>query len=148
MEIKAKSAADYGLTMTENAAKRIKFLVEQENQPVLLRVAVLGGGCSGFQYSFSLDEKENPDDLRITRDEAVILIDDMSVSLLQGSEVDFYALSVEFLVSSVAKQGDIPLDDDDVAGASDHGPIDRGWSAVSGRPEWSSESRRRSGRQG
>jgi iron-sulfur cluster insertion protein len=89
-EIKAKSAADYGLTMTENAAKRIKFLVDQESAPVTLRVSVLGGGCSGFQYSFSLDDTENADDLKIERDDAVILIDDMSVSLLQGSEVDFY----------------------------------------------------------
>jgi len=89
-EIKAKSAADYGLTMTESAAKRIKYLVGQESAPVMLRVSVLGGGCSGFQYSFSLDDTENADDLKIEREDAVILIDDMSVSLLQGSEVDFY----------------------------------------------------------
>jgi iron-sulfur cluster insertion protein len=56
----------------------------------MLRVAVLGGGCSGFQYNFSLDDKENDDDLRIVRDDAVILIDETSVSLLQGSEVDYY----------------------------------------------------------
>lgn len=89
-EIKAKSAADYGLSMTDNAAKRIKFLVAQESPAVMLRVAVLGGGCSGFQYNFSLDDTENADDLRILRDDAVILVDETSVSLLQGSEVDFY----------------------------------------------------------
>ena len=89
-EIKAKSASDYGLSMTESAAKRVKFLVAREAEPAMLRVAVLGGGCSGFQYNFSLDDKENTDDLRIVRDDAVILIDETSVSLLQGSEVDYY----------------------------------------------------------
>ena len=89
-EIKAKSAADYSLSMTEGAAKRINYLMTQEKDVNFLRVSVLGGGCSGFQYSFAFDDSENADDLRIERDGAVILIDDMSVSLLQGSAIDFY----------------------------------------------------------
>ena len=89
-EIKAKSAADYSLSMTESAAKRINYLMAQEEDASFLRVSVLGGGCSGFQYSFGFDDTENPDDLRIERDGAVILVDELSISLLQGSEVDFY----------------------------------------------------------
>lgn len=89
-EIKAKSAADYGLSMTENAAKRLNALIAQEKDGTYLRVSVLGGGCSGFQYSFALDDTENAEDLRVERDGAVILVDDMSVTLLQGSEIDFY----------------------------------------------------------
>jgi iron-sulfur cluster insertion protein len=89
-EIKARSAADYDLTMTASAATRIKRLIGDEREPAFLRVAVIGGGCSGFQYTFSLDDSETDDDLRIERDGAVILVDEMSVSLLQGSEIDFY----------------------------------------------------------
>ncbi len=89
-EIKAKSAADYGLSMTENAAKRLNYLIAREKDATFLRVSVLGGGCSGFQYSFAFDETESTDDLRVERDGAVILVDVMSVTLLQGSEIDFY----------------------------------------------------------
>jgi len=89
-EIKVKSAADYGLSMTESAAKRLNYLITQEKEAAFLRVSVLGGGCSGFQYSFAFDDTENADDLRVERDGAVILVDDMSVTLLQGSEIDFY----------------------------------------------------------
>lgn len=89
-EIAARSAAEYGLQMTRAAARRVKTIVAEEPETAWVRIGVLGGGCSGFQYRFSIDRAENDDDLRIERDGAVILIDDTSVSLLQGSEIDFY----------------------------------------------------------
>lgn len=55
----------------------------------MLRVAVDGGGCSGFQYRFDLVEAAEADDLTIERDGARALIDDVSVALLKGSEIDF-----------------------------------------------------------
>ena len=55
----------------------------------MLRVAVEGGGCSGFQYQFDLVDAAEPDDHRIERDGAVALVDDISVALLKGSEIDF-----------------------------------------------------------
>jgi iron-sulfur cluster assembly accessory protein len=55
----------------------------------MLRIAVDGGGCSGFQYRFDLVERAEPDDHRIERDGAAALVDDISVALLKGSEIDF-----------------------------------------------------------
>jgi iron-sulfur cluster insertion protein len=88
-EIKSRSAADFGMTMTARAAERVRRLRAQEGERTLLRLSVVGGGCSGFQYTFALDDTENDDDLRIERDGMVIVVDETSVTLLQGSEVDF-----------------------------------------------------------
>ncbi len=88
-EIKPRSAADYGVSMTDRAAKRIASLSAHEGKPVLLRVAVAGGGCSGFQYGFELDDSRKDDDLVLERDGAVVVIDETSISLLQGSEIDW-----------------------------------------------------------
>ena len=56
---------------------------------MLLRVAVDGGGCSGFQYRFDLVEGAEDDDLRVERDGAAALVDPISLALLKGSEIDF-----------------------------------------------------------
>ncbi len=78
------------ITMTERAARRIADLVEQEGAPNgVLRVAVSGGGCSGFQYGFSLDDKVNQDDVVVERDDAQMVIDSMSLLYLTGAEVDY-----------------------------------------------------------
>ena len=61
--------------VTPNAAKRIAFLAAKEAKPVMMRVAVLGGGCSGFQYNFSFEEQKNDDDLVIERDGAAVVVD-------------------------------------------------------------------------
>ena len=55
----------------------------------MLRVAVDGGGCSGFQYRFDLVEHADPDDLRVERDGASAVVDVVSLALLNGSEIDF-----------------------------------------------------------
>lgn len=78
------------LGLTASAARRILKVAESEGNPALgLRISVSGGGCSGFQYSFSLDADETPDDVVITRDGARLLIDTVSLEYLRGSELDF-----------------------------------------------------------
>lgn len=84
----APPAATLGLTAS--AARRILKVAESEGNPALgLRISVSGGGCSGFQYSFSLDADETPDDIVITRDGARLLVDTVSLDYLRGSELDF-----------------------------------------------------------
>jgi iron-sulfur cluster insertion protein len=77
------------LTLSENAARRIKTIAASEGRPLMLRVAVDGGGCSGFQYRFDLVDSVEDDDLKIERDGAAALVDVVSLALLKGSEIDF-----------------------------------------------------------
>lgn len=77
------------LTLSENAARRIKTIAASEGRPLMLRVAVDGGGCSGFQYRFDLVDTVEDDDLKVERDDAVALVDVVSLALLKGSEIDF-----------------------------------------------------------
>ena len=76
-------------TMTARAARRIAEILSAEGGEAMLRVAVTGGGCSGFQYSFALDDARADDDLAIERDGVVVLIDAMSLDFLKGAELDF-----------------------------------------------------------
>src|SRR6185436_6194111 len=77
------------LTLSTAAAKRIQAIGAAEGRKVMLRVAVEGGGCSGFQYQFDLVEAANDDDLKVERDGAAALVDVISLALLKGSEIDF-----------------------------------------------------------
>ena len=77
------------ISLSPAAAQRIRAIGEAEGRDVMLRVAVEGGGCSGFQYQFDLVEAAEPDDLRVERDGAAALIDEMSMVMLKGSEIDF-----------------------------------------------------------
>jgi iron-sulfur cluster assembly accessory protein len=77
------------VTLSETAAKRIRAIGQAEGRPVMLRVAVEGGGCSGFQYQFDLVDEAQPEDLRIERDGAAALVDDVSLAFLKGSVIDF-----------------------------------------------------------
>ncbi|MBC6981745.1 MULTISPECIES: iron-sulfur cluster insertion protein ErpA [unclassified Caulobacter] len=77
------------VTLTEPAARRIRELAEAEGRPLMLRVAVDGGGCSGFQYRFELVDAAEDDDLRIERSGSTALVDPISLPLLAGSAVDF-----------------------------------------------------------
>jgi iron-sulfur cluster insertion protein len=86
-EIKAHPAP---ITVTESAARRIAALAAAEGRAgVRLRISVSGGGCSGFQYGFALDDKDEPGDLLVERDGAKVVVDDMSVMYLLGSELDW-----------------------------------------------------------
>jgi iron-sulfur cluster assembly accessory protein len=75
--------------LTERAAKRIGEILRSEPGAAMLRVAVTGGGCSGFQYDFCIDEARADDDVLIARDDAKVLIDPISLDFLKGAEIDF-----------------------------------------------------------
>lgn len=78
------------LVFTDNAAKKVKELIEEEGSPDLkLRVFVSGGGCSGFQYGFTFEEEVNEDDTQVEKDAVVLLIDPMSLQYLMGAEIDY-----------------------------------------------------------
>jgi iron-sulfur cluster assembly accessory protein len=77
------------VTLSAAAARRLKAIAEREGRPLMLRVAVDGGGCSGFQYRFDLVEEAEADDLKVERDGAAAVVDAVSLDLLLGSEIDF-----------------------------------------------------------
>ena len=78
------------LVFTDNAAKKVKELIDEEGTPDLkLRVFVTGGGCSGFQYGFTFDEITNEDDTVMTKNGVSLLIDAMSYQYLVGAEIDY-----------------------------------------------------------
>ena len=78
------------LVFTDNAAKKVKELIEEEGSPDLkLRVFVSGGGCSGFQYGFTFEEEVNEDDTQVQKDTVTLLIDPMSLQYLMGAEIDY-----------------------------------------------------------
>ncbi|MBI2719918.1 MAG: iron-sulfur cluster insertion protein ErpA [Rhizobiales bacterium] len=77
------------ITLTERAALRIRTIAGADPAKSALRIAVAGGGCSGFQYQFDLTSQMNDDDLVIERDGARALIDKVSQGFLAGAEIDF-----------------------------------------------------------
>src|SRR5437667_12366603 len=77
------------LTVTERAVRRIGEILRREPPGTMLRLSVEGGGCSGFQYKFDMDRAQAPDDIVIARDGARVLIDQVSLGYLAGSEIDF-----------------------------------------------------------
>ena len=77
------------VTMTERAARRIGEILKAEPSGAMLRLSVLGGGCSGFQYKFDVDRAKAEDDVTIDRDGITMLIDQVSLQYLAGSEIDF-----------------------------------------------------------
>jgi len=78
-----------GIVLTESGARRLAKLSEAEGKPVLLRVAVDGGGCSGFQYRFELVDGPEADDLVVRRDGQAVVIDPVSIPFLKDSEIAF-----------------------------------------------------------
>lgn len=77
------------VTLSEAAAKRIAAIIAAEDGKKALRVAVEGGGCSGFSYKFDLAEDAEADDVVIIRGDAKVLIDEISLVYMAGSEIDF-----------------------------------------------------------
>lgn len=78
------------VVLTERAAKRIRRILAKEDSGTALRISVSGGGCSGFQYEYDLvAEAPNEDDLVLTRDDATVYIDSMSLEFMGGCEIDF-----------------------------------------------------------
>lgn len=83
-------AAEAAVTLTPSAARRVAELRAQENLPqAFLRLAVSGGGCSGFQYGFSFDDSRQDGDVAFERDGVTLVIDDVSLELVKGAEIDF-----------------------------------------------------------
>lgn len=78
------------ITITESAVGKIRDILAEENNPkIKLRVFVQGGGCSGFQYGFTLDEDQAEDDWDIDVNGIHVLVDSMSGGYLQGAEIDY-----------------------------------------------------------
>jgi len=78
------------ILFTENAATKVKQLIEEEGNPNLkLRVFISGGGCSGFQYGFTFDETINDDDTVTEKNGVQLLVDPMSFQYLIGAEIDY-----------------------------------------------------------
>lgn len=86
----ATAVVKQSIGISANAAKRISQLIAQEgNAAAMLRVSVSGGGCAGFQYGFSLDDKINDDDRVFEENGVKVVVDDMSLGLTAGSVLDF-----------------------------------------------------------
>ncbi|MFU8877949.1 MAG: iron-sulfur cluster insertion protein ErpA [Wenzhouxiangellaceae bacterium] len=78
------------LEFTESAARKVRELILADGNPELkLRVYITGGGCSGFQYGFTFDEKADEDDVRVERDGVELVVDPLSFQYLEGAEVDY-----------------------------------------------------------
>jgi len=84
------AAIESPVVFTENAANKVRELIDEEGNPDLkLRVFVSGGGCSGFQYGFTFDEETNEDDTELDKNGVKLLIDPMSFQYLVGAEIDY-----------------------------------------------------------
>lgn len=77
------------VVVTPRAAKRIMRVVANEAPGTALRVSVSGGGCSGFQYHFDLTTERSDEDIVIETDGATVLVDQMSLEFMGGSEIDY-----------------------------------------------------------
>ena len=76
------------ISLTPSAAERVRLIAERQGKPAVLRLAVDGGGCAGFTYKFALGEAEEGDTIA-KADGATLVVDPVSLDLLQGSQVDY-----------------------------------------------------------
>lgn len=77
------------IDITPAAAKRVAAIAARQDKPAILRLAVDGGGCAGFQYRFELAEAIEEDDTTAERDGVKLVVDSVSLDLVRGSAVDF-----------------------------------------------------------
>jgi iron-sulfur cluster insertion protein len=78
------------ITISDTAVEKIRDILAEENNPTLkLRVFVQGGGCSGMQYGFTLDDAQAEDDWDLEVSGVHVLVDSMSGGYLQGAEIDY-----------------------------------------------------------
>ncbi len=77
------------MTLSPSAAARVAAIAAKQGKPAILRLSVEGGGCSGFQYRFGLEEAPDGDDLVVERDGVSLVVDPVSLDLVAGSEVDY-----------------------------------------------------------
>ncbi len=76
-------------SVTDRAAERVAEISAAQGQGGALRVSVLAGGCSGFQYKFELDHAPQPDDMIVEAGPAKVVVDPVSLDLLAGSQLDY-----------------------------------------------------------
>lgn len=82
--------APNNVILTDRAAKRIGRILSKQGEGTVLRIAVAGGGCSGFQYEYNLvQEQPTADDLVLQNGAATVLIDSLSLEFLGGAEIDY-----------------------------------------------------------
>ncbi len=84
-----ETTANGSFSLSEAAATRITAMLENEPDGSFFRVAVNGGGCSGFQYEFSIDTERHEDDLEFVSHDVGVVIDDMSLELVDNAQLDF-----------------------------------------------------------
>ncbi|RIV86540.1 iron-sulfur cluster insertion protein ErpA [Aurantiacibacter zhengii] len=77
------------LTLTEAAASRVGLIAQKQGKPAVLRLSVEGGGCSGFQYKFDLDDAPEADDAVSETDGVKLVVDPVSLDLVAGCTVDY-----------------------------------------------------------
>ena len=77
------------LTLTPAAAARVAMIAQKQTKPAILRLSVEGGGCSGFQYKFEMADAPEGDDTVSETDGVKLLVDPVSLDLLEGSVVDY-----------------------------------------------------------
>ncbi len=101
--VEVETVSEELLNVTQNAADKVKALIAEEgNDALKLRVFVTGGGCSGFQYGFSFDEKVNDGDTAIEKDGVTFLVDPMSYQYLLGAELDYQEglMGAQFMINN------------------------------------------------
>ena len=81
--------SEANVTLSASAAKQINVIMAKQGAERFMRVAVEGGGCSGFQYKFDFADAPASDDIVLERDGARVVIDEMSLEFLAGSEIDY-----------------------------------------------------------
>lgn len=77
------------IILTPNAAKRVAVIAGKQGKAAILRLAVEGGGCSGFQYRFGLADSIEDDDIAVQESGVTLVVDEVSLDLVRGSAVDF-----------------------------------------------------------
>jgi len=77
------------IDLTPSAAARVAAIAEKTGKPAILRLAIDGGGCAGFQYKFELADAPADDDLVATRDGVALVVDPVSLDLVRGGAVDY-----------------------------------------------------------
>ncbi len=77
------------ISLTPSAARRVATIAAKQGKPAILRLAVEGGGCSGFQYRFGLADGIEADDLAVEEAGTTLVVDAVSLDLVRGSAVDF-----------------------------------------------------------
>jgi iron-sulfur cluster insertion protein len=95
------------LTLTEQAVKKLRSLIAEQNNPDLkLRVFVQGGGCSGMSYGFTFDEEQNEDDFDFAYDEVTVLVDSMSMDYLRNARIKYEesAMGSSFVIDNPQAQ--------------------------------------------